>query len=152
MRILKWRLTYIDNAAAIFKVDTKTGTDGDHLFIFQAERRRLNITTWADDGSPNKPRRVRWTRYGSSFEEALQRMHTSHHRVVEHLPADFNNYFVTIEPDFRALTDSGMRTASSADQYNLKAGTYHRSNYGRELPAPAETTSDDPITIIDEIA
>lgn len=97
-------------------------------------------------GAPIKPIRVPWTRHGPSSEEALKRVRPGHHCVVEHIPADFNNYFVTIELDFRELTDSGMWAAGSADLYMLKAGTYHRSNYGRELPTP-----DDPLTITDEI-
>lgn len=91
-------------------------------------------------GAPIKPTRVPWTRHGPSSEEALKRVRPGHHRVVDHIPAEFNSYSVIIEPDFRELTDSGMRAAGSADLYMLEAGTYHRSNYGRELPVPSETT------------
>ncbi|KXH30734.1 LysM domain-containing protein [Colletotrichum nymphaeae SA-01] len=87
-------------------------------------------------GAPIKPIRVPWTRHGPSSEEALKRVRPGHHCVVEHIPADFNNYFVTIELDFRELTDSGMWAAGSADLYMLKAGTYHRNEYTSSGTAP----------------
>ncbi|KAK1979523.1 pectate lyase superfamily protein-domain-containing protein [Colletotrichum cereale] len=100
-------------AAVVFTSDTITGVDGNPDYVTQARRRGLNVTT--DDDNPNEPTRVPRSRYGLSFEEALKRMRAGHSRLVEYIPAEFNESFVTTEPALGGMTTPGMRAASSAD-------------------------------------
>ncbi|KAK1638756.1 pectate lyase superfamily protein-domain-containing protein [Colletotrichum phormii] len=102
-------------AAVVFKTNEITGVGEDHRLIPQARRRGLNSTTRDQNENPNEPTRVPRSRYGPSFKGALKRMRAGHYRVVENIPAEFNDSFVTTEPAFGDMADSGMRAAGSAN-------------------------------------
>ncbi|KAK1703500.1 LOW QUALITY PROTEIN: pectate lyase superfamily protein-domain-containing protein [Colletotrichum lupini] len=126
------------NAAVVFKTDTTTGMDSNHEFISQARKRGLNITNPDEDGNPNEPTRVPHSRYGPSFEEALRRMRAGHYRVVEYIPAEFNDSSVTAEPTFRDMTDLRMRSAGSGDLHtnNKTSRRFEKpKRQGEKVPA-----------------
>ncbi|KXH55456.1 LysM domain-containing protein [Colletotrichum salicis] len=114
-RLIAMDLGTDGNAAVVFKTNGITGMDSNHEFIHQAQRRGTNVTTGNEDEDPNEPTRVPRSRYGPSFEEALEHMRAGHYRVVEHIPAEFNDSFVTTEPAYRDMTDSGIRAVGLAD-------------------------------------